>query len=50
MSAKIAYFDKLIQSKLEQLPRAIEGKADKETIEQILKELRWLKEVKELIE
>jgi hypothetical protein len=44
---KIAYFDKLIQNKLENLPRAIEGKASIEVLEKICRELRWLKEAKE---
>jgi len=44
---QIAYFDKLIQQKLENLPRAIEGKAPVEILEKICQELRWLKEAKE---
>ena len=44
---KIAYFDKLIQDKLENLPRAIEGKAPIDVLEKICRELRWLKETKE---
>ena len=44
---QIAYFDKLIQQKLENLPRAIEGKSPIERLEKICRELRWLKEAKE---
>ena len=44
---QIAYFDKLIQQKLESLPRAIEGKAPIERLEEICQELRWLKDVTE---
>ena len=44
---QIAYFDKLIQNKLEQLPRAIEGKSPIEVLEKICQELRMLKDAKE---
>ena len=44
---QIAYFDKLIQNKLEQLPRAIEGKSPIEVLEKICQELRMLKYAKE---
>ena len=43
----VAYFDRLIQGKLEQLPRAIEGKAPSERLEKICQELRMLKDAKE---
>tara|TARA_R110000803_G_scaffold76454_1_gene141086 strand:+ start:20403 stop:20570 length:168 start_codon:yes stop_codon:yes gene_type:complete len=43
----VAYFDKLIQQKLEGLPRAIEGKAPIERLEEICLQLRILKDAKE---
>lgn len=43
----VAYFDKLIQDKIEQLPRAIEGKAPLERLEEICMQLRILKDAKE---
>ena len=43
----VAYFDKLIQEKLEQLPRAIEGKEPFEVLNEICQELRILKNVRE---
>ena len=43
----VAYFDKLIQEKLEQLPRAIEGKAPFEVLNEICQELRILKDARE---
>jgi len=47
---QIKYFDKLIQSKLRQLPRALKGNAPKEVLEQILQEMEWLQEAKEHFE
>jgi len=47
---KIKYFDKLIQSKLRQLPRALKGNVPKEVLEQILQEMEWLQEAKEHFE
>jgi len=49
MTQAIKYFDKLIQSKLEQLPRAIKGGASKEVLEQILLEMEWLQKAKKLL-
>ena len=43
----VAYFDKLIQRKLEQLPRTIEGKAPVEVLNEICQELRILKDARE---
>jgi len=43
----IKYFDKLIQRKLEQLPRAVEGKAPIEELEKICQEIRILRDAKE---
>lgn len=43
----VAYFDKLIQQKLECLPRAIEGKAPIERLEEICLQLRILKDARE---
>ena len=50
MTRQIEYFDKLIKSKLEQLPRALKGNANKEVIEHILLEMEWLQEAKEQLE
>ena len=50
MTRQIEYFDKLIQSKLEELPRAIKGNAPKEVLEQLLIEMEWLQEAKEQLE
>ena len=49
MTRQIKYFDKLIQSKLEQLPRALKGNAPKEVLDQILLEMKWLQEAKECL-
>ncbi len=43
----VAYFDKLIQQKLESLPRAIEGKAPVEKLEEICLQIRILKDARE---
>lgn len=43
------YIDKLIQSKLEQLPRGLKGDAPKKHIDDILEELDILKNIKEII-
>ena len=43
----VAYFDKLIQQKLKCLPRAIEGKAPIERLEEICLQLRILKDARE---
>ena len=44
MTEHIKYFEKEIQSKLEQLPRAIRGNAPKEDIDRILLEMDILKD------
>jgi len=49
MTEHIEYFDKLIQNKLEQLPRAIKGEAPKEHLYKILKEIDFLKDAKEAL-
>jgi|AntAceMinimDraft_18_1070375.scaffolds.fasta_scaffold637295_1 hypothetical protein len=43
----VKYFDKQIQAKLEQFPRAIEGKAPIEVLNKICLELRILKDARE---
>jgi hypothetical protein len=43
----VAYFDILIQKKLEQLPRAIEGKMPIDGLRKICQELRILKDARE---
>jgi hypothetical protein len=43
----VKYFDKQIQAKLEQLPRAIEGKAPMKRLHKICLELRILKDARE---
>ena len=49
MTRQIEYFDKLIQSKLEQLPRSLKGNAPKEVLDQILQEMEYLQEAKECL-
>ena len=49
MTKQIEYFDKLIQSKLEQLPRSLKGNAPKEVLDQILQEMEYLQEAKECL-
>ena len=49
MTRQIEYFDKLIQSKLEQLQRALKGNAPKEVLEQILQEMEYLQEAKPVL-
>lgn len=46
----VKYFEKEIQSKLEQLPRAIQGKAPMSRLEKICEEIKILKEAKEHFE
>ena len=43
----VKYFDKQIQSKLEQFPRAIEGKLNRKGLDKICLELRILKDARE---
>jgi len=43
----VVYFDKEIQSKLEQFPRAIEGKESIEALNKMCLELRILKDARE---
>jgi hypothetical protein len=45
---KVDFFDKLIQQKLEQLPRAIEGKANQKVLNKICIELRILKDARDI--
>jgi hypothetical protein len=48
MSKKyVKYFDKEIQGKLEQFPRAIEGKASMKVLKKICLELRILKDARD---
>ena len=47
MTDHIKYFEKQIQNKLEQLPRAIKGDAPREVLDKILQELDILKDAKE---
>lgn len=42
--------DKIIQSKLESLPRAIKGKAPKFKIKEIVEEIDLLKDIKDMLE
>ena len=43
----VKYFDKQIQAKLEQFPRAIEGKLNRKGLDKICLELRILKDARE---
>jgi hypothetical protein len=45
---KVEFFNKLIQQKLEQLPRAIEGKANQKVLNQICIELQILKNARDI--
>lgn len=46
MKKHVAYFDKLIQQKLESLPRAIEGGVPIERLKEICLQLRILKDAR----
>gem|GEM_PF-1321447 len=47
MNEHVNYFNEEIQSKLEQLPRAIEGNSSKKELKRICREIRILKDARE---
>jgi len=47
MNEHVNYFNEEIQSKLEQLPRAIEGNSSEKELKRICREIRILKDARE---